>query len=154
MAPLDLGGSHPVPGVPRHLTPGDLTRGAILHAHRSAAYMQSAAPLADDLEAAGFRPERLGDLSWRGVGGHQAIPVLLRWLPRIANDDVKVDIIAALASPWARPGVLVTLFAVLGLARADARQEMPALLTTAGHPNPIVRAVLRQTVRRWSAPEA
>ncbi len=59
----------------------------------------------------GFDPNGSAISRGADVGGPQAIPVLLRWLPRIANDDVKVDIVAALASPWARPGVLAPLVA-------------------------------------------
>ena len=67
------------------------------------AYAIYAAPLADDLERAGFPVARLRDLRRRGVGGPAALPVLLHWLPRVTFAALKVDVIYALGSPWARP---------------------------------------------------
>jgi hypothetical protein len=92
----------------RHRAVGDpapeiTARWADEHADVQAAYAKFAAPLADDLERAGFRVARLRDLRRRGVGGPAALPVLLYWLPRVTFAALKVDIIYALGSPWARP---------------------------------------------------
>lgn len=45
----------------------------------------------------------------------------------------------------------VTLFAVLGLAKAGAREATAGLLAATRHPNPIVRSTIRTTLRRWAA---
>ena len=92
----------------RHRTVGDpapevSARWEDEHADLQEAYATFAAPLADDLERAGFPVARLRDLRRRGVGGPAALPVLLYWLPRVTFAALKVDVIYALGSPWARP---------------------------------------------------
>lgn len=47
----------------------------------------------------------------------------------------------------------VTLFAVLGLAKADAREATADLLAATRHPNPIVRSTIRNALKRWAAPD-
>ena len=92
----------------RHRTVGDPApespaRWEDEHADLQEAYATFAAPLADDLERAGFPVDRFRDLRHRGVGGPAALPVLLYWLPRVTFAALKVDVIYALGSPWARP---------------------------------------------------
>lgn len=45
----------------------------------------------------------------------------------------------------------VTFFAVLGLAKAGAREATADLLAATRHPNPIVRSTIRTTLRRCAA---
>ena len=92
----------------RHRTIGDpapevAARWQERHADVQEAYAAFAAPVADDLERAGFPVARLRDLRRRGVGGPAALPVLLHWLPQVTFAALKVDVIYALGSPWARP---------------------------------------------------
>jgi hypothetical protein len=81
------------------------------HQRLQRAYATYAAPLAADLEHAGFAVDRLRDLRRRGVGGPAALPVLLKWLPRVTFAALKVDLIYALGSPWARPAACQPLLA-------------------------------------------
>ncbi|MCA0145066.1 HEAT repeat domain-containing protein [Blastococcus sp. LR1] len=61
----------------------------------------ASAPLAAELRALGYAvefPEDLYSYDYR-----TAVPVLIDWLPRIDNPDVKASIARALAVGWARP---------------------------------------------------
>ncbi len=72
-------------------------------------YTLAAAPLLAELEAEGFHTETVGDLD-RGKTNYQtAIPILLRWLPRIEDRFVKEDIVRALTVKWAKPVAASTL---------------------------------------------
>ncbi|MFD2090307.1 HEAT repeat domain-containing protein [Blastococcus deserti] len=62
-----------------------------------------AAPLASALAELGFTVEFPEDLLAQGVEYRAAIPLLIRWLPRIDNPDVKCSVIRALTVPWAGP---------------------------------------------------
>ena len=62
-----------------------------------------AAPLAAELADLGFDVDFPEDLLAQGVDYRSAIPLLIRWLPRISNPDVKCSIIRTLTVPWARP---------------------------------------------------
>jgi HEAT repeat protein len=62
-----------------------------------------AAPLAAELADMGFVVEFPEDLLAQGVDYRQAVPLLIRWLPRVENADVKCSIIRTLTVPWARP---------------------------------------------------
>ncbi len=72
-------------------------------------YAGAAAPLLAELEAAGFHIETIGDLYRSKMNYHTAIPILLRWLPRIEDRFVKDDIIRALTVKWAKPVAASTL---------------------------------------------
>ncbi|WP_428267206.1 HEAT repeat domain-containing protein [Haliangium sp.] len=66
-----------------------------------ASYRRAARGLLDELAAAGFEVEAVADL--RGRGRYpRAIPILVRWLPRVDDAGVKEDIIRTLSVPWAR----------------------------------------------------
>ncbi|PKO11951.1 MAG: hypothetical protein CVU39_26515 [Chloroflexi bacterium HGW-Chloroflexi-10] len=59
-------------------------------------------PVIADLAEAGFYLEWVSDLYSRKLNYKNAIPGLLKWLPRIDNLDVKEDIVRALSVPWAK----------------------------------------------------
>lgn len=59
--------------------------------------------LLEDLAAAGFRVDSLADLRESGRRYKAAVPVLLRWLPLVADKSLKSEIVRALSVPWARP---------------------------------------------------
>ena len=97
------------------------------------AYATYAAPLADALERAGFAVKRLRDLRRRGVGGPAALPVLLHWLPQVTFAALKVDVIYALGSPWARPAAcrpLLTEYAVLRDEPGEAARRVRTAICT------------------------
>ncbi len=66
-------------------------------------YSEDAAGLAAELEEAGFKVERLGELRRRGVGDRRALPALLKWFPRATFAPLRGDIAYVLASRWAQP---------------------------------------------------
>jgi hypothetical protein len=71
-------------------------------------YRREAAGLLQELADGGFDVEAVGDLVHR-VPYEAAIPVLVRWLPRIRDRSVKADVVRALSVPWARPEALAPL---------------------------------------------
>lgn len=68
-----------------------------------AEYLAVASPVLDDLRDVGFDVVSIGELSGKRLNYERAIPVLLRWLPRIDDRRVKEDIVRALSVKWARP---------------------------------------------------
>ena len=66
-------------------------------------YYQAAAPLLAELAESGFAVESVGVLYHRGINYKDAIPILLKWLPRIEYRYLKEDIVVALTVKWARP---------------------------------------------------
>ncbi len=56
-----------------------------------------------DISAVGFDVESLADLRESGIRYRDAIPVLLRWLPEVREQQVKEEIVRALSVPWAKP---------------------------------------------------
>lgn len=66
-------------------------------------YDAAAAPVIADLSEAGFNIERIDDLYHQKLDYKSAIPILLKWLPRIENLAVKETIVRALSVPWAKP---------------------------------------------------
>ena len=79
---------------------------------RQLAYQQAAAPLIAALRDAGVDPTDFGRFVNRPVAGvlepsHfdqvKALPVLIEWLPRIGNEDVKQSIVRHLKTRAARP---------------------------------------------------
>jgi HEAT repeat protein len=70
---------------------------------RIAQHKQDSAQVLADLARLGFKVEWISDLFGKRIVYKDAIPVLLDWLPRIDNIDVKEEIISALAVRWAKP---------------------------------------------------
>ncbi|MFE4469384.1 HEAT repeat domain-containing protein [Leifsonia sp. NPDC056824] len=58
------------------------------------AYQSAAAPLFSALSAEGIRIRRMADIRFLDIP--EAIPVLIRWLPRVTQEDLKRDIISTL----------------------------------------------------------
>jgi HEAT repeat protein len=67
-----------------------------------AAGMKASAPVVDDLRRAGFDVATIEDLYQKKLSYESAIPILLKWLPLIQNRVAKVQIVYALAAPWAK----------------------------------------------------
>jgi hypothetical protein len=59
-----------------------------------------AKPIIDELAGLGYRVETLGDLRHQGSAWKTALPLLLRWLPKIENPDIKAEIVSCLSVPW------------------------------------------------------
>lgn len=55
------------------------------------------------LAAVGHPAGSLADLRHSGARYEKAIPVLLEWLPQVADVKAKGEIVRALSVPWARP---------------------------------------------------
>lgn len=64
---------------------------------------QASAPVLADLAQIGYHIERISDLFNKRLNYRDAIPVLLLWLPRVENVDIKEALVRALSVPWARP---------------------------------------------------
>jgi HEAT repeat protein len=79
---------------------------------------QASAPVLTDLAQVGFNLEWVSDLYSKKLNYKDAIPILIKWLPRIENLDVKEDIVRALSVPWAKhtaaPKLLVEEFRKYG----------------------------------------
>jgi HEAT repeat protein len=63
---------------------------------------QDAEPIIAALRGAGFAVASVADLFNQKLDYRDAIPLLLAWLPRISNLDVKSDLIRALSVKWAK----------------------------------------------------
>lgn len=61
------------------------------------------APVLKDLADSGFVYDSIHSLRHSGIVYRAAIPILLQWLPRINNYDIKSEIVRTLSVPWARP---------------------------------------------------
>lgn len=70
---------------------------------RMDSYDRDAAGVKADLAAAGFETDSLDDLRHQSVDYRAAIPVLIGWLPRVENQDVKESIVRNLTVVWAKP---------------------------------------------------
>lgn len=66
-------------------------------------------PILEELGEAGLHVEWISDLYARRLQYKEAIPILLRWLPRTVNNDVKEAIVRALSVPWAKPDAATAL---------------------------------------------
>lgn len=75
------------------------------------AYREAAAPLLAGLAAAGFDLASVGALRRPGREYQGAVPILLEWLPRIGNADVREDIVRSLSVPFAKPAAARALVA-------------------------------------------
>lgn len=63
-------------------------------------YLAIAGPLLDELEKLGYEIDSLDDLRHQDRPWKTALPVLLRWLPKIEDPTVKESIVRALSVPW------------------------------------------------------
>jgi HEAT repeat protein len=61
-----------------------------------------AAPVVAALRDAGFVVDTVAELFNKKLDYQTAIPILVEWLRRVANPDVKQDIVRALSVKWAR----------------------------------------------------
>lgn len=73
------------------------------------ANIAAAEPVVMDLRDAGFEVDRIGNLAWKYQDYAAAVPVLLRWLPRMQNRNTKMSIVAALGDPCAKPAAAPAL---------------------------------------------
>ena len=64
-----------------------------------------------ELATAGFRVQSLADLRQSGRRYPEAVPVLLRWLPRVCDPRLEEEVVRALSVPWARPAATGPLLA-------------------------------------------
>ncbi|MDE2127795.1 MAG: HEAT repeat domain-containing protein, partial [Armatimonadetes bacterium] len=67
------------------------------------------APVFADLQAAGLSYATLNRLRTSGARYDAAIPILLKWLPRVAVPNAKKFILSTLSVPWARTAVIQPL---------------------------------------------
>jgi hypothetical protein len=65
------------------------------------AYRRLAAGVLEDLKQKGFNVQSVGELRLRGGEYHDAIPVLLQWLQKVTDRNVKEDILRTLSVAWA-----------------------------------------------------
>ncbi len=70
---------------------------------RIAVNKEAAAPIVKELVAAGFPVTTVADLHNKRLDYPAAIPILLAWLPKVDNLDVKQDIVRCLSVPYAKP---------------------------------------------------
>jgi HEAT repeat protein len=62
-----------------------------------------AAPIIEGLQDAGYHVDSLDVLCQSGARYASAIPILIKWLPKISDANVKESIVRALSVPWAKP---------------------------------------------------
>lgn len=74
-------------------------------------YRGEAADLLAELAQVGFDVESIGELRQRRIRYDEAIPVLVKWLPRVTDRYVKDDLVRTLSVPWARPEAVKPLIA-------------------------------------------
>lgn len=72
-------------------------------------YSRVAEPIVRELGTQGYRVNTIGELVRSGAEYRTAVPILLHWLPRIADLQVKEDIVRALSVPWAKPNTAPVL---------------------------------------------
>ena len=63
-------------------------------------YLTTARPVLDELVELGYDVDTLDDLRHQGKPWKTALPVLLRWLPKIEDPNVKASIVRCLSVPW------------------------------------------------------
>jgi HEAT repeats len=66
-------------------------------------YSRIAEPILKELGARGYRVNTIGELVQGKAEYRSAVPILLHWLPRITDPQVKEDIVRTLSVPWAKP---------------------------------------------------
>ena len=72
-------------------------RDASIQEHR-----RQAAPIIEELYNAGFDVQSLDELRRSGMRYTAAIPILIKWLPRISDADLKDSIVRTLSVSWAK----------------------------------------------------
>lgn len=67
----------------------------------------------EDLESVGYPVSSVAELRNSGVRYREAVPVLLRWLAKVATDSEREEIVRTLSVPWAKEalGPLISQFA-------------------------------------------
>jgi HEAT repeats len=85
-------------------------------------YSRSAEPILKKLEGIGFLLGTIGELRHEKSEYRPAVPILLRWLPRVANPQVKEDIVRTLSVPWAKPDAAPVLIEEFRKAESDSLQ--------------------------------
>ena len=65
-------------------------------------YQRAAAPLMAELAAAGFVVANVSELYQKRINYERAVPILVKWLPMMANPRVKESIVRALSVPFAQ----------------------------------------------------
>jgi HEAT repeat protein len=70
---------------------------------RIAESRRDAAPVVADLVRAGFQVEVLDELLDKKLDYQRAVSILLSWLPKVSNPDVKESIVRVLSVPLAKP---------------------------------------------------
>lgn len=66
-------------------------------------YWRAARPMLEELAEAGFGVDSLDVFINTNLNYKEAIPILLRWLPRIETRNVKSSIVRSLTIKWAKP---------------------------------------------------
>lgn len=69
----------------------------------AANYAAAAEPVLRDLVASGLRVTAIGQIRKHRSNYQTATPILLRWLSKIEDIQVKEDIVRTLSVPWAKP---------------------------------------------------
>lgn len=64
-------------------------------------YRAAAQPVVDELRSLGFDVHAIGELRRTGRPYPEAVPSLIRWLPKVEDSAVKEDIVRSLSVPWA-----------------------------------------------------
>jgi hypothetical protein len=76
--------------------------------------IKASEPVLVDLRQAGFDIELISDLYNKRYDYKNAIPILVKWLPKVENPDIKEAIVRALSVKWAKkteaPKILVNEF--------------------------------------------
>jgi hypothetical protein len=70
---------------------------------RIAVNREAAGLIVQELATAGFTVNTVADLHNRRLHYPSAIPILLAWLPKVRNLDLKQDIVRSLSVPYAKP---------------------------------------------------
>jgi len=84
--------------------------------------LSNGAGLLAELVSAGFHVETVADLFNRKMDYKLAIPILLSWLPKISDSNLKEDVVRALTVSWAKPSAAYPLVQELRQA-VDSRSE-------------------------------
>src|SRR5258706_10145108 len=80
---------------------------------------RDAQPLVAQLTGRGFDVKTPADLFNKRMNYRAAIPMLIEWLPRISNSDVKADVVRALSVKWAKPAAIPVLLKEFERAQGD-----------------------------------
>lgn len=79
----------------------------------------ASAPILAELEREGFKVSSIGELAQSGVSYENVVPALVRWLPMVANPQLKEALVRALSVPHAKPGAAPVLVAEFQNASRD-----------------------------------